>query len=147
MKILIYLEVKDNEHKLCKSVAYRDGDRANGNRYYLVESENLNVHHPVHPSCTCKVIVVTLLDEDKNKLEDDSLDFLEGIDDQPTAKLIKRYKESNKNFAKNNFKFAMGQEKPSERVKGWNEVVVEANIKLLDSVTKLNKNKSYEKLI
>lgn len=146
MEMIVYLKVKDEELNTCKEFAYIDGKEEEGQRYYVVESELLNISHPLHASCTCKVVVVNILNENE-EAENDS-DFVEDIkdsDNDEEKKLMARYDVINKSYNKQNFKLAEGQDKPTS-INGWKEVIVGANIQLLDRVTKNARQKTYEML-
>lgn len=146
MEMIVYLKVKQEELLRCKEFAFIDGKESSGYKYYLIDPMLVNMQNPLHASCTCKVVVVTILDEDKsNENEEDIAEFVEEIGEEGDKKAMERFKKVNNLYAKENFKLAEGQAKPTT-LNGWKEIIVDANIQLLDRVTKGSKQKTYEML-
>lgn len=146
MEMIVYLKVKDEELPRCKEFAFVDGVESRGYKYYVIDPAVVDMQHPIHNSCTCKIVVVSILDENnENSEEEDAAEFLNEIGSEGTKKLIGRYEAVNSMYNKQNFKLAEGQAKPTN-LNGWKEVVVNANIELLNRVTKSVKQKTYEML-
>lgn len=144
MEMIVYLKVKKEELPRCKEFAYIDGDESRGNKYYVIDASSVDMMHPLHASCTCKIVVVSILGEDgDNAEEDEEADMLNDFGSENTKKLIGRYQAVNDMYNKQNFKLAEGQAKPTN-LNGWKEIVVNANIELLNRVTKSVRQKTYE---
>lgn len=143
MEMIVYLKVKEEELPRCKEFAFVEGKESSGYKYYLVDPSLVNMQNPVHESCTCKVVVVTILDQDNsNEHEDEAAAVYEEIGSADEKKAMERFNKVNNLYAKENFKLADGQAKPTS-LNGWKEIVVNANIELLDRVTKMSKEKTY----
>jgi hypothetical protein len=146
MEMIVYLKVKEEELPRCKEFAFVDGVESRGYKYYVIDPSIVDMQHPIHNSCTCKVVVVSILGEsDDNSNEEDTADLLGEIGSESTKKLINRYEAVNNMYNKQNFKLAEGQAKPTN-LNGWKEIVVNANIDLLNRVTKSVRQKTYEML-
>lgn len=146
MNLIVYVEPKDNEIQLCKEMAYVEGNKMLGKKYYTVDSNNLNISNPIHPSCTCKVVVISSMDEEGNVIDfSEEADLLVESEDEEIKKFADRYKQIERSLNKSTFKMPQGQAKPS-RIRGWNEIIIESNIDILDSMTKNLKHYTYERL-
>lgn len=151
MRLLIYLTPKPDELQTCKDMAFVGGEENRGVKYYLVDENKLNFVNPIHPTCTCKVILVAQMDNDGNITEADKfVDELKetGAKDTDfgTENFAARYEQTKRAMNRSTFKMAQGQSKPT-RLDGWQEVNVEAAIDVLDNITKNAQAMSYDKLI
>lgn len=136
MDLIVYIETKENELPICKEMAYIDGKRDSGKKYYQVDAGKLNITNPIHPSCTCKVVVVATLDEEGNTSDfSEEAEILSEFGDEESQELANRYKQIDRNLNKSTLKMAQGQSKPS-KISGWKEIVIDANVTVLNQMTK-----------
>lgn len=146
MEMVVYLKVKDDELDRCKKFAFVDGQESRGTRYYMIDPSVVDMVHPIHQSCTCKIVIVSILDEDKkNTDENEAVEALSVLGSESTKKLVARFEQVNDMYNKQNFALAEGQTKPTS-LNGWKEIVVNANIALLNRVTSSVRQKTYEML-